>query len=574
MKLPNMRYADGITKGQQVQFGGLNHNLGAGDGELWDMRNLTSDYAPLLATRAPRWKYKGLGDPGGIFSWDGLAWVDGTGFFYKGQRKGTVTAGKKTFAALGAYIVILPDKAYYNTMTGEFGSLEAKWSGTRVTFTNGKLYGEAAEANAIQVAGVNWADYFKPGDAVTISGCTKHKENNKTPIIREIDGDKLYFYEYVFTLEGSGGTTAYAETGNLTIQRTVPDLRFICENENRLWGCDGNTIYASKLGDIFNWNVYDGVETDSFAVDTGSAGEFTGCISFLGYPIFFKEDHIYKVYGSIPSNFEVMGSATLGVAAGSSGSLAIAGETLFYLSRAGIMAYSGGIPQPVGAAFGLEQYKNAAAGSDGLKYFVSMQGEDRMWGLYVYDTQRGMWHKEDNTHATHFAQWGGNLYMMGESNDETPETPPITPGGEDDVPAELFGLSRPASMPGIWVVGRPRGVAADDAGWEEPFRWEAEFGDFTEGNPNKKGVSKIQIRLELDEGAEVQVLIQFDTDGAWQKVSSALGEGVKRSYYLPIIPRRGDHYRLKLEGVGGCRVYSMVREYYSGSELKSKPGRQ
>lgn len=543
MKLPAMRYADGITKGGQVKFGGLNHNQGAGDGELWDMRNLTSDYAPLLATRLPRFKYKALDEPGGIFSWDGPAWVDGDGFFYNGERKGTVKPGKKTFAALGAYIVILPDKAWFNTVNGEFGSLEAEWTGKVLTFKDGKLFEEDAEANTIQAEGVNWEDYFKPGDAVTISGCTKHEENNKTPIIREIDGDKLYFYEYVFTLDGKDADKPYTETGELSIKRTVPDLRFICENENRLWGCDGNTIYASKLGDIFNWNVYDGVETDSFAVDTGSAGEFTGCISFLGYPVFFKEDHIYKVYGSMPSNFEVMGSATLGVAAGSGGSLAIAGETLFYLSRAGIVAYSGGIPQPVGQAFGLERQKNAVAGSDGLKYFVSMQGEDGSWRLHAYDTQTGMWHTEDETHATHFARWDGNLYLLAADGD-------------------------------IWTAGRPQGIEPDADGWEGPFNWRAEFGDFTEGSPNKKGVSKIQIRLELDEGAEVQVWLQFDTDGDWQKVSSALGEGAKRSYYLPIIPRRGDHYRMKLEGTGGCRVYSLVREFYAGSELKSTPGRQ
>ena len=198
MKLPSVLYADGIKKGQQVKFGGLNHNLGADDGELWDMRNLTSDYFPLLATRAQRRLYRTLERAGGLYCWEKLCWVDGTGFYYDGERKGTVTAGQKTFAALGAYIVIFPDKAWYNTLTGEFGSLEASWSGGSLTFTNGKLYEEAAEANCIQAGGVNWADYFKAGDAVTISGCTKHPENNKTPIIREIDGDKLYFYEYIF----------------------------------------------------------------------------------------------------------------------------------------------------------------------------------------------------------------------------------------------------------------------------------------------------------------------------------------------------------------------------------------
>ena len=542
MKLPSLVYADGIQKGQQVKFGGLNHNLGAGDGELWDMRNLTSDYYPLLATRGRRMLYKTLAEPGGLFSWGGLAWVDGTGFYFNGERKGTVAAGQKSFAALGAYIIIWPDKAWYNTLTGEFGQLEAAWSGTSLTFTNGKLYEEDADANCIQASGVQWEDYFQAGDAVTIEGCTKHPENNKTPIIREIDGDKLYFYEFAFTLDGDDGDKPYTETGSLSIRRTAPDLNYLYENENRLWGCKGDTIYASKPGDIFNWNVFDGLDSDSYATDTGSAGSFTGCISYLGYPIFFKEDYIYKVYGSLPSNFEVMKSATLGVAAGSHQSLAIAGETLFYLSRAGVMVYSGGIPQPIGAAFGLERQRNGAAGSDGLKYYISVQGEDGAWKLHVYDTQKGMWHTEDGQHITHFARHEGNLYFLNAEGE-------------------------------IWITGNITQPPAEAAP-EGEVEWMAEFGDFTEGDPNKKGVSKLQLRLELDEGATVQCYLQFDTDGSWQRVNGALGEGVKRSYYLPIIPRRGDHYRLKLEGTGGCRIYSLAREYYSGSELKSRPGRQ
>lgn len=540
MRLPSMLYADNIKKGRQVKFGGLNRNLGAGDGELWDMRNLTGDYYPLLATRQKRRNLRELNEPYGIFSWDGLAWVDGTGFYYRGAVKGAVTASPKTFAALGAYIVILPDKKYYNTETDEFGSLESAWSGASLTFANGKLYDESAEANCIQAVGVNWGNYFRAGDAVTISGCTKHAGNNKTPIIREIDGDKLYFYEYTFTLDGNDGVTPYTETGSLRIARTVPDLAFLCENENRLWGCDGNTIYASKLGDIFNWNVYDGLETDSYAVDTGSAGAFTACVSYLGYPIFFKEDRIYKVYGSIPSNFEVMGSATLGVAEGSGKSLAIAGELLFYLSTAGFMAYSGGIPQPIGQAFGLERQRNAVGGSDGLKYYVSIEGADGGVSFCVYDARRGMWHVEDETRAVGFCRYNGNACFL-----------------------EAGG--------GIWLTGTILGGEGTE---ETDFGWAAEFGDFTDDDPNKKGVSKLQIRLELDEGAQAAVWLQFDSAGEWIRAGQAIRKGAKRSCILPIVPRRGDHYRMKIEGSGGCRIHSIVREYYSGSELKSIPGRQ
>lgn len=292
-------------------------------------------------------------------------------------------------------------------------------------------------------------------------------------------------------------------------------LRYICENENRLWGCDDTTIYASKLGDPFNWNVYEGLDTDSYAVDTGSAGKFTGCVSFLGYPIFFKEDHIYKVYGSLPSNFEIMGSATLGVADGSGRSLAIAGETLFYLSRAGIMVYSGGIPQPIGSAFGMDRFKNAVGGSDGLKYYVSMTGPDGEL-LYVYDTQKGLWHTEDATKARYFARFGGNLFLL---NDQ----------GE------------------VWIAGNVQN--APESTEEETVAWSAEFGDFTENDPNKKGVSKLQLRMELEEGAEVQVYLKFD-GGEWLKVDEKLCEAKKRSYYLPIVPRRGDHSPAEAGGQG------------------------
>jgi hypothetical protein len=491
------------------------------------MRNLTSDHMPLLATRAPRALYKTLTAPGGLYAWEKLCWVDGDGFFVDGERKGTVTAGQKTFAALGAYIIILPDKAYYNTDNGEFGSIESAWQGNSLTLTNGRLFDEEADANTIHAAGVDWNTYFRAGDAVTIEGATKHPQNNKTSIIREIDGDKLHFYEFAFTLDGTDSTVPYTETGSLSIKRTFPDLLYVCQNENRLWGCDKTTIYASKLGDIFNWNVYDGLETDSYAVDTGSAGSFTACYSFLGYPVFFKEEHIYKVYGSMPSNFEVMESATLGVAEGSAGSLAVAGEVLFYLSRAGIMAYSGGIPQPVGQAFGTEKMMDAVAGSDGLKYYVSVAIDNSQYRLYVYDSQRHVWHTEDETRATHFAKWGGDLYFV---NDK----------GE------------------IWNVNGNPSLPADAVGWS------AEFADFAERSPNKKGIAKILMRLELDEGASMEIFMRFDSEGEWQKVA-ALEANAKRSYYLPIVPRRADHYRMKLEGVGGCRVYSMVREYYSGS---------
>ena len=370
--LPVLPNTDGLRKQMQVEFGGYDHNLGADEGSIWDMENLCGDLSPMLTPRPQRTKIRTLSTPNGIAAKDGLFWVDGANFYFNNTKKGTVTNSKKTFCALGAYLVIFPDKAYYNTVTDKFGSLEATWSGT-ASFQDGTYAGESAAGNSIVTNGSPFP--FEVNEAIVISGSTQ-SSNNKTAIIREISDDKktLRFYENSFT---------NASGQRLTLKREVPDLDFICENENRLWGCKGDTIRCSYLGNPFIWDNYDTVSTACFAVDVGSAGDFTACTSYLGYPIFFKEEHIYKVYGDKPSNFQVMGSASLGVEAGSGASLAVAGERLMYLSRAGIVVYAGGIPQSAYRPFGTEDYHNAVAGSDGRRYFVSMQDGDGEYSLFV-----------------------------------------------------------------------------------------------------------------------------------------------------------------------------------------------
>lgn len=526
MSLPQMLYSDGIRKAQTVTFGGYDHTAGAQDGAIYDMENMSGELYPVLSPRRPRWNVRDIPSPNGICAHDGLFWVSGTGFYAGGVLKGTVTDGEKRFASLGAYIAILPDKKYYNRLTDEFGALEASWSGP-AKMQDGSYAGEKAGANTIYAAGADFSGTFKKGDAVTISGCTVHPENNRSLIIREIDGGYLRFYENSFTIAEGG------DEETLTVKREVPDMDFICENENRLWGCRGDEIYASKLGDIFNWNVFDGVSTDSYAVSVGSSGDFTGACSYLGYPCFFKEEHIYKVYGDRPSNFQVMGSASLGVMKGSSGSLAIAGETLFYLSRIGIVGYAGGIPQTISLNFGTQRFRNGVAGSDGRRYYVSMRDGDGKWSLFVYDTQLKLWHREDATQAAGFCYESG-----------------------------LYCLTKPGKL---WLAGGANDVPPE-AVMEESVSGMAEFADFVESDPNRKGTSKLQVRLELGEGAWVRIEMMFDSDGVWREVRT-LETARKRSFYLPIIPRRSDHFRIRFTGRGEWRLHSLVRESYSGSEM-------
>lgn len=124
--LPQMLYSDGIKKAKQTEFKGYNHNLYAQDGELWDMKNLTSDLYPLLSPRLPRYIVETLTKPNGFYTKDGMYWVDGTGFYADGEKKGDVADSRKQFTSIGAYVIILPDKKWYNRLTGEFGDLEGQ----------------------------------------------------------------------------------------------------------------------------------------------------------------------------------------------------------------------------------------------------------------------------------------------------------------------------------------------------------------------------------------------------------------------------------------------------------------
>ncbi len=603
MKLPEMPLRSSLHPSVQTAFGGLNHNLSARDGEIYAMKNLSGREYPLLTPRQGRGLLTALEAPGGIGAGDEVWWADGTGFYYAGVRKGTVTAGRMQFAAMGNRILIFPDKKVYDISADEFGSMEAGWSGSAV-FCSGTFAGVSARANTIRAAGV--ARFFRLGDGVTVSGCIRHPENNKTLVLREAEGDELRFDENALTLdkrwvyrtekgtaagtyhftaeeqsrqftlsaalgrgdsllwdgtsltaivggvgstvpteEGSGGTelTFIAEPADyeeaaITIARLVPDLEYVCVNENRLWGCRGDEIYASKLGDPFNFQVFEGLATDSWQSSTLDAGDFTACVSYLGYPIFFKEEAVYKVYGDKPSNFQWTPSARLGVKAGCSGSLAVAGETLFYLSRVGVCAYTGGIPALISDALGANRrWQEAAAGSDGVRYYVSMS-DGEAWSLFVYDTRCRAWHREDDAHALGFAFWDGGLGML-------------------------------CADGKLWRVDGSRGTA------EGPVSWEAEFADFThafegtsEGSQNKKGLLRLQLRCALAEGSSLEALVMYDSDGTWHSAGTLAGAAAKKSDNLPLILRRCDHFRMKLRGRGDGVIYSLTEVRYSGSNLQ------
>lgn len=491
-----------------VQFRGLNLGEGYQDGDFSDCMNISSALAPCITQR---WGRKQVGlytDPTTLHAKDGLFVIDGTDAIYNGKIVGQVTEGKKQIATVGKYIIIFPDKVYYDTEDGIFGSMNI--SATAAAGT------AVFSHNSITVSGERW--YFKKGDAVEISGCTTYPENNKTIIIRDVTGDTLTFYENSFT--------AGTEESAVSFKREVPDLEFICESNYRLWGVKGNTIYGSKYSDPFNFNVFDGLTGDSYYIEVGTEGDFTGCIPYSSHICFFKEHTLHKLYGSKPSNFQIVTAQVYGVQKGSERSMVIINETLLYKGVNGVYAYTGGVPELISESFGTVRFANACAASDGERYYISMR-HDNAWSLLVYDVLRNMWVAEDHMHCVDMAFFDGHIYFLSDEGE-------------------------------LWKV--------DESLSRDNIEWSVTFKPFNEVINERKGYSKFHLRVELDTGAWLKVEIKRDNDTRWTKVYTTHNSR-KRTLSIPILPARCDSIEVRLSGKGECLVRTFVREFFVGSDV-------
>ena len=572
-------------------FGGYNHRLRIGEGEFYDMKNLSSANYPILSPRGQRGVYASPALPLGMVAKDTLCYVDGSKFVMDQYSVDMgLNSEEKTLVSMGAYVIILPDKKYINTADiTEFGNIEATvTTAGEVSFTLCRLDGDDYTAAYTQSSEPSnpenmalWIDTsttphtlkqwsntsgmwitvattyirisatgigipFEKYDGITISGL-------KDVTLTDTSGDEIYDGGQLAALEGSAIVWDKGDdfivvvgildvtrtiTNAITIKRSMPNMDYVVEANNRLWGCrygvadNGevvNEIYASKLGDFKNWNCFMGISTDSYAASLGTDGQFTGAITHLGYPLFFKEGFLHKIYGNYPSNFQVQTTACRGVQRGCSRSLAIVNEILYYKARGAVCAYDGSLPTEISAALGDVQYFEAVGGAHGNKYYLSMKDSSNLWHLFVYDTAKGMWHHEDNTHADGFCSCREEMYFIDHA-DKKIRT--VFGGGTKDT---------------------------------KPVEWMAETGVIGVDSPDKKYLSRLTVRMWLDIGTQVYFFAQYDSGGEWEHLFTMTGNNL-RSFAVPIRPKRCDHLRIRIVGEGDAKIYSIAKVIEEGSD--------
>ena len=335
------------------------------------------------------------------------------------------------------------------------------------------------------------------------------------------------------------------ETAALQVILPIPELDYICEKDNRLWGVSNKAdnevydpqtgeyrhytsrvLYASALGLPHRFFDFDGTAADSYQVAVASEGDFTGCIGYGSNVLFFKEDMLYKMLGTSPLDYQLYSYRVSGVQPGCHKSMVILDEVLYYKGTGGVYRYTGSVPALISENFGPRQYDGAAAGTDGRQYYISMRdAQTETYGLYVYNPGNGIWLREDETHAAAFARYAEQLYFVSDGK--------------------------------LYLAGQ--------ADAEEPdLKWTALFCPFEDTAYGMRGYSKLWLKLELLPGAVVIAEISEDKRpfrqiGMW-------GNSLQRTVTAPIFPGRCDSFRLRLRGTGRCIVRSIVREFDVGSE--------
>ena len=576
------------------QFRGLDRRPRAGDGTFSAMGNMSGDPSPLLSSRPRRGVVAELDHPQAMIAMGSLAWIDGSTLYYGGEATPITDLSTredmlpKHMVAMGAYIVIFPDGYFYNTADpADWGTLERRWRsahGDAISFTlctaeginyatediiasdtapedpqDGQYWIDTSgdEQHALYQWHDQWIGissvYIKmsapgigvglsPRDAVEISGVScdsgtegmvqQYRDINNTQILEDVGDDFIIFAGII-----DGNYTQLR--GRVEVNRVFPRLDCVVESANRLWGCrygmEGgemvNRIYSCALGDFKNWQRYAGSSTDSYYVNVGVDGPFTGAATHRGRPYFFKEGCYFTLYGDEPSNFQLVHTVGDGVKDGSAGTVCSYNGYIYYLSPRGPMAMET-LGTPIGEALGPGKLSGGAAGVSGGKYWLSAREENGSYSLYVFDTGNGTWHRQDDVRALAFAELGGEMFM-------------------------LAADGRVLAMNG--AMGTPE---------DGEISWYAETGRMDLDSADHRYTGRLGVRISLEEDGECRILLEADSDGIWRQVGQIDGEARARIFPLPIIPRRCGHVRLRVEGHGDFQLYGISREILAGSDIR------
>lgn len=467
-----------------------------------------------------------------------LSPCDAAGKTYQVSRFGKTEPAEPTDGQAFLKVADMNDPWRSDSVLEVYSAVSGNWSAVTLDYCK------------ISAAGIG--KDFRTWDTITLSG-TVAKQADQW---EELDGERIIYEvadDWIRVKAMPGGSRFYGKliqtgtqaswvslTGNNTkvykaeknvrLERRIPDLDYLTECENRVWGCSSkeNVIYGSKLGDPTNWFSYRGIAADSYAVTVGSDGVFTGAATCMGSALFFKENSLHKLYGSRPSDFQLSSLHCRGVAKNAAKSLCVLNETLYYLSTDGVMAWDGSLPTKVSNALDSSRLANAqsvAGGAlDGRYYLYLTRGENAR--MLVYDTERGLWQEEDVC-SEEMASTGGQLYLWDGNS--------------------------------LWAADPSREPDWENTdGTETSIPFELVTGEIGQDKTEEQYLSRLTLRMDAEAQSKIEVSVSYD-GGSWEKLATLASDRKRQCFDIPFVPRRCGTLRLRLSGTGQITLRSIAK---------------
>ena len=412
---------------------------------------------------------------------------------------------------------------HYNPKTMVFGGLnlthdthDGEFADTKCITTTGYPWLQTVPDSAIDESFLGLADdvFIWDGDVYTVltnNGETKLWKNDDeigavAPGLKQmaVVNTKLVIYPDKVYVDMTDDTMHSLGTN-------VPDLDYICASENRLWGVSNadKTIYVSALGDPASFFDYSG-DSGSYSVAVGSEGDFTGICAFGGSVLVWKENLLHKVLGSFPSEYYTIDYPIYGVQKGSSKSLVVINNVLYYKGVYGIYQYGGNRPLNISGKLGNGIYTDAVASGDADNYYIGMADPSGAYHLYVYDIKRGLWVKRYDRQMISAATSNMTAYF-------------ISP--------DKYGNNV------LYTVSEHERANMNT-------EWMAELIEVTEDTFDRKGYTKLNVRLDMAEYSTLQIYAKEDRR-AYRKIWEMTNP--VRKYYVQSQEIDTDHGNIDVQ---------------------------
>ncbi|MBQ1933656.1 MAG: hypothetical protein II370_01515 [Clostridia bacterium] len=293
----------------------------------------------------------------------------------------------------------------------------------------------------------------------------------------------------------------------------MPDIKYATVHLSRVFGVDGDRIYASAFNDCGDYELDTASDigaSNAWATtsqsDTRASGGFSAVACCDGYAVCFRRDFMQQVYNS-KNPFRIVDIGTWGCL--DNFSHCNWNSTLAFASDSGIWLYSGGYPRLISEKLDIRDYTGTRLAANGDQLYAYVPSENR---IFTYENTGNSWGEREI----------GNVAMLRDN-------------GRD-----VYAIKNDGS---VWLV---------DRGEYGEFCVETDFMSL--GIQNPKSLKGVAATAELGEDSELTVSILYENGELRAVSSTSPGIQVLRT---AVRTRRGDFAKIRLSGHGRVDMFGI-----------------